>query len=65
MEQDDNQSYELKIRVLGNEIFAVALSSSSTNNKWIAIALVSIFATITLLGAYGDKLVSLYRWIAL
>ena len=64
MEENDDQSYELKIRVLGNEIFAIALSSTSTNNKWIAIALVSIFTTLTLLGAYGEKLVTLYHWLA-
>lgn len=63
MDENDDQSYELKIRILGNEVFAVALSSTSTNNKWIAIALVSIFTTLTLLGAYGEKLVTLYHWL--
>ena len=63
MDETEDQSYEFKIRILGNEVFAVALSSTSTNNKWIAIALVSIFTTLTLLGAYGEKLATLYRWL--
>ena len=61
MTDDDDQSYELKIRILGNEIFAIALSSTSTNNKWIAIALISMFSFMTVLGAYGRELVDLYR----
>lgn len=61
MTEDDDQSYEIKIRILGNEVFAVSLSSTSTSNKWIAIALISMFSFLTVLGAYGDKLVSLYH----
>lgn len=64
MDQSEDQSYEFKIRVLGNEIFAVSLSSTSTSNRWTLIALVSIFATLTILGAYGEKFVSLYQSIA-
>lgn len=64
MDENEDQTYELKIRILGNEIFAIALSSSSTSNRWIAIALVSIFSVLTVVGAYGEKLASLYHSIA-
>ena len=57
-------SYEIKIRVLGNEIFAINLSSSSESNRWVLIGLLTVFTTVTVLGAYGDKLVGLYHRLA-
>lgn len=63
MSEDDDQSYEISFRVLGNEIFGVKLSTTSTSSRWITVALVTIFSSLVLLGAYGDKLVSLYHWL--
>ena len=63
MDQSEDQSYEVNIRILGNEIFAVRLSTTSTSNRWVLISLVSIFSFLTILGAYGDKFVELYRWL--
>jgi hypothetical protein len=54
-------SYEIKLRILGNEVFAFGLSSSSSDNRWVALALVSIFCFVTLAGAYGEKLINLYK----
>lgn len=59
----DPKTYEIKIRLLGNEVFAIALSSSNDSNRWIALGLVTVFSILTILGAYGDKLVQLYKWI--
>lgn len=53
--------YELKLRLLGNEIFAIGLVSSSDSNKWIAIGIVSVFSVLTVIGAYGEKLVQFYQ----
>ena len=64
MDQNEDQSYEVKLRILGNEVFAIALSTTSTSSRWITVALVSIFALLTLLGAYGEKIVSLYQHLA-
>ena len=61
MDKNEDQAYELKIRILGNEVFAINLSSTSTSSRWIAIALISIFSLLTVLGAYGEKLVNLYK----
>lgn len=60
---DGKQEYEVKFRFLGNEIFAIALSSTSVSNKWVIIALVSIFSILTILGAYGEKFVAMYNSI--
>ena len=54
-------TYGLKIRLLGNEVFAVELGSSSTSSGWVIGSLASIFAFLTLIGAYGDKLAIIYH----
>lgn len=61
MNKDDDQSYELKIRLLGNEVFAVALSTTSTSDRWIIVTMVTIFSLLTILGAYGDKFAMYYQ----
>lgn len=61
MDKNDDQSYELKIRILGNEVFAVALSTTSTSDRWIIVTMVTVFSTLVLLGAYGDKFASYYH----
>lgn len=57
----DPRSYEFVLRVLGNEVFAVKLNTSNDSNKWVAISVVTIFCILTVLGAYGEKLVTLYN----
>lgn len=61
MEEQSNKTYEVSIRLLGNEIFALKLWSSSDSNKWIAIGLVTMFSLLTVLGAYGTNLVTFYK----
>lgn len=63
MDQSEDQSYEVNIRLLGNEIFAVKLSTTSTSNRWVLVSLVSIFTFLTLIGAYGEQFIQLYRWL--
>jgi hypothetical protein len=61
--ENQQKTYEIKIRILGNEIFAIALSTSNDSNKWIALSLVTIFSLLTIIGAYGEKLVQLYKYL--
>jgi hypothetical protein len=59
----ENQNYEFKIRVLGNEVLAVGISSTATSNKWIAISIASAFSALVLIGAYGEKFVNLFKML--
>lgn len=61
MSEDNKKFYEIKLRILGNEVFAVSLSSSSDSNRWILIGLVTMFSLLTVLGAYGEKIVNFYQ----
>ena len=61
MDKNEDQSYNFKLCLLGHEIFAIELKSTSTSDRWVAIVLMSVFCTFVLLGAYGEKLIHLYR----
>jgi hypothetical protein len=63
MDQSEDQSYEMSIRLLGNEILGIKLSTTSTSSRWITVALISIFSILILIGAYGEKFVQLYNWL--
>jgi hypothetical protein len=56
------KTYEIKLRILGNEVFAISLSSSN-DDKWTAIGLFTVFSILTVIGAYGDKIVSLFKML--
>ena len=61
MDKNEDQSYELKIRILGNEVIAVSLSTTSTSDRWIIVTFVTIFSMLVILGAYGDKFAQYYQ----
>lgn len=63
VEDNTPKTYEVKIRVLGNEVFAIGFAATSDSNRWIAIGLVTVFSLLTVLGAYGEKLVTMYHAI--
>ena len=60
-DQANKKTYEVNIRILGNEVFAIGIKTSSDSNRWVAIGLVTIFCMMTLLGAYGERLIQLYK----
>lgn len=53
--------YEIKLKLLGHEIFELSIGSSITSNKWIAIGSLFTFAILVIIGAYGEKFISLYK----
>lgn len=55
--------YEFRLRILGNEIVAMSIGSSSTSNKWIALGLLSMFSLLLIFGEYGDKFIDFYNRI--
>lgn len=59
-EQNLPNVYEVKLRLLGNEVIAISIGSSSISNKWIALGLGSMFSLLLLFGIYGDNFVNLF-----
>ena len=61
METPELKTYEIRIRVLGNEIFALGLSATDNSNRILAFGLLTVFCVLTIVGAYGDKLVGIFK----
>ena len=60
----DPATYELKLRILGNEVFAVPLSTSNSSNRWTILSVCTILATLLLLVTYGTELAESYRTLS-
>ncbi len=57
------RDYKMRLVILEKEIFMIALSTTSENNKWAAWSIVTIFSILVALGAYGDRVISFYHSI--
>jgi hypothetical protein len=62
--QNVKGDYEIRVKLLNTEIVSVGLSSSNLSNRWVVLSSLVLFCTLTLLGAYGDKLINLYNMVA-
>ena len=60
----DPATYEFKLRILGNEVFAVSLSTSNSSNRWTILSVGTILATLLLLVTYGTDLAASYRTLS-
>ncbi len=57
-ENADN-NFELVLRLLGNEIFAIKLMTTSKTNKWLAASVIICGLAIYGLSVFGPSLVGL------
>ena len=62
--RDAPATYEFRLRVLGNEVFAVSLSTSNSSNRWTILSITTILITLVLLGTYGGTLVESYKTLS-
>lgn len=51
-----DSNFEIAIRVLGNEIFALSLTSDSMNKKWLSYAIVIMFLFLLTISLFGDTI---------
>lgn len=52
--EEDDRKFELSLRLMGNEVIAIALFSNSPSNRWLWMsigAVLILFVSITLFGA--------------
>jgi hypothetical protein len=52
--EDDDRKFELSLRLMGNEVIAIALFSNNPSNRWLWMsigAVLVLFLSITLFGA--------------
>jgi len=58
-EENSDNNFELVLRLLGNEIFAIKLATTSKTNKWLAASVVICGLAIYGLSVFGPTLVGL------
>lgn len=55
-----DNTYELKLTVLKNDLITLTIKSSTLSSKWFNVVL-GTFGVLILVGAFGDKFVNLYH----
>ena len=59
MSDETDNNFELVLRLLGNEIFAIKLMTTTKTNKWLAASVVICGLAIYGLSVFGPTLVNL------
>lgn len=57
---DNDGTFEIRLRLLGNEVFAISISADPLNKKWMSWALLISFVTILGLSVFGEPISSFY-----
>ena len=60
MVDNTDNNFELILRLLGSEIFAIRLMTTSKTNKWLAASVIICGLAIYGLSVFGPTLVSLF-----
>ena len=57
--------YEMRLRVLGNEVFAIGFKTSDNSNRAVLLGTVAVFSFLTITLAFGDKIVEFYKYLTI
>lgn len=57
-EDEDSGKFEIALRLLGNEIFALSISANPFNKRWIIYSLITMGFLLFAVSAFGDSIVS-------
>lgn len=57
------KSYQFALTILSIPLVDLQFTSSADGNRYLNTGIIITFATLVLLGAYGEKLVNLYRML--
>jgi hypothetical protein len=58
VEDEDSGKFEIAIRLLSNEIFALSISANPFNKRWIVYSLITMGFLLFAVSAFGDSIVS-------
>lgn len=58
VEDDDSGKFEIGIRLLGNEIFALSILANPFNKRWIVYSLITMGFLLFAVSAFGESIVS-------
>jgi hypothetical protein len=57
---DTDGNFEVRLRLLGNEVFAVSISADPLDKKWVSWALIISFVTVIGLAMFGEPIANFY-----
>ena len=58
---DDDGNFEIRLRLLGNEVFAISIAADPLNKKWVGWGMVIALVTVVGLSFLGEPLASFYN----
>ena len=56
----DNK-FEVSLRILGNELFALKLQSNNKTNKWMAASVLSLGLLILVISVFGGDIIHFFQ----
>lgn len=59
----ENTAYEFKLKLFNIEVFNLSISSTAASSKTIAAGTVFTVGLIAVLGAYADKLYTVFQYL--
>lgn len=58
---DDDRRFEIALRLMGREVIAVALFSSSASSRWIWMSLGAVVTIVIGFAIYGSNIAEIYK----
>lgn len=58
VEEEDSGKFEIAIRLLSNEIFALSISANPFNKRWIVYSLITMGFLLFAISAFGESIVN-------
>ena len=58
------QSYEIALRIVGNEIFSLRISTDSESNRWVAITITTILLFAGMIVLFGDAFIDFFKMLS-
>ena len=62
-EVNPSEDFEVSIRVLGNEIFALKMETTKTSNKWMFASIITLGLLIWGISLFGPTIVTFMKGI--
>ena len=58
MSAQENEDFEVSIRVLGNEMLALKMATTKTSNKWMFASIVTLGLLIWSISIFGPSIIT-------
>ena len=58
------QSYEIALKIVGNEIFSLRISTDSESNRWVAITITTILLFAGMIVLFGDAFIDFFKMLS-